>query len=77
MSMREGKVTVVRAFVDAVEDERATLVIGDQTAGVPAAILPDGVGEGGWIEMRIKAIQEPVEHRADGPPEDGGGDFRL
>jgi hypothetical protein len=38
-------------FVDAVEDGRARLLLGDDAFTVPAALLPDGAGEGTWLKV--------------------------
>jgi hypothetical protein len=51
-------------FVDAVEEGKARLV--QRRAGgevltytVPAELLPPGIGEGRWIELRIQALPGP------------------
>jgi len=38
-------------FVDAVENGRARLLLGDDAFTVPAALLPDGAGEGTWLKL--------------------------
>jgi hypothetical protein len=46
--------------VDSVEGDVVRLLIGQDAARVPAAILPDGVAEGAWIELQVKAIDAPA-----------------
>ena len=38
-------------FVDDVEEGRARLLLGDDAFTVPAALLPDGTGEGTWLKL--------------------------
>ena len=38
-------------FVDAVENGHARLLLGDDAFTVPAALLPDGAGEGAWLKL--------------------------
>ncbi len=53
-----------RAFVDAVEEGIATLLVGERTVRVPAALLPDGAGEGAWVEITVAVVDAPDETRA-------------
>ncbi|MSP59691.1 MAG: hypothetical protein EXR72_04995 [Myxococcales bacterium] len=74
---------ISRAFVDQVEAGVATLLIDGTPAKVPASLLPEGVGEGAWIELSVCAIPTPPE-AADSEAlrrrlssSDDGGDFKL
>jgi hypothetical protein len=40
-------------FVDAVEDDDAWLLLGDQRLRVPRAILPPEAGEGSWLRLSL------------------------
>jgi len=75
--------TVTRAFVDSITDDVATLIFGDRLARVPRSLLPDGVGEGSWVELTIREIAEPPDVAAQRrrrkalTTDDDGGDFEL
>ena len=46
------KTKTTAVFVDAVEDGRARLLLGDDAFTVPAALLPDDAGEGAGCSCR-------------------------
>ena len=48
-------------FVDAVEDGRARLMLGDDAFTVPAALLPDGAGEGSWLKLSATVTPPQVD----------------
>ena len=81
--MKTGAITVSRAFIDGIEEDTVRLVFGSRTASMQSTILPDGVGEGGWIELRVKAIPVPPgtkgakARRGRLTSGDDGGDFSL
>jgi hypothetical protein len=89
VSPRTKPRTVV-AFIDSLDRERgvARLVEGEGAAGgatthsFPAALLPDGAGEGAWIELRVTPVEPPAGQdptslrRALGRGDDGG-DIKL
>jgi hypothetical protein len=69
------------AFVDAVEDEVARLLVGEQAFTVPRALLPAGAGEGSWVKIGIAVIPAPPddseERRRRLGAGDPGGDIEL
>jgi len=71
--MRQGAITITRAVVDSVEEETATILLGGRRVRLPSALLPDGVGEGRWIELRVKAIAPPAAPDPDDPDGDKAG----
>jgi hypothetical protein len=83
MKTTEGAITVTRAFVDSVGEETAVVIFGEREVRVPVALLPDGVGEGRWIELRVKGIPEPESaatargRRKTLSRDDGGGPLKL
>jgi hypothetical protein len=46
-----SKTKTTSVFVDAVENGRARLLLGDDAFTVPAALLPDDAGEGAWLKV--------------------------
>jgi len=48
-----------RAFVDRVEGSAAVLVVGRREYSLPAAALPDGAGEGSWVEVTVAPARGP------------------
>jgi hypothetical protein len=63
--MKTGTGTSTAAFVDAIDEGVARLLIGEQAFTLPARLLPAGVGEGAWVEISVG--------RAPAPPDDTGG----
>jgi hypothetical protein len=71
------------AFVDRVEEGQATLILDGRALVVPASLLPSGVGEGSWVEIRLEAAEPPpgagegdrIRRRLS--RDDDGGDFGL
>jgi len=73
-----SKTTAV--FVDAVEDGRARLMLGDDAFEVPAALLPDDAREGSWL--KLSATVTPPEADPDAlrrklGSDDPGGPIKL
>ena len=81
--MRESAITVTRGFVDSIEEDIASMVIGERTARIPASLLPDGVGAGSWVEIRVKALPAPdggsqkARRKRLVGDDGGGGDLKL
>jgi hypothetical protein len=46
-------------FVDAVEDGRARLLLGEETFTIPARLLPKGAREGSWIRLSGSVVPAP------------------
>jgi DUF3006 family protein len=76
---------VTRAFVDRIEESVAVLRIdgAGTTVELPAALLPEGAGEGAWVEIAIHPVEAP-DGAAAGEAlrrtlsrDDDGGDFSL
>ncbi len=72
-----------RAFVDRIEGTIAVLRADGATIELPAAMLPEGAGEGTWVAISIAPIAVPEEAaagetlRAKLGADDDGGDFKL
>jgi hypothetical protein len=60
---KPGAVTVTRAQVREVHDEIVRLTLADRTVELPAAILPDGIAAGAWVELRVKELAAPETPR--------------
>ena len=56
---KQAALTVTRALVEAVADERVELSAGEQRFLLPSVLLPDGISAGHWIELRIHALAPP------------------
>ena len=68
------------AFVDVVENGRARLLIDDDAFTVPAALLPDGVGEGTWLKLTTTVTPpqaDPDALRRKLGRDDPGGPIKL
>jgi len=72
---------VTRLFVDAIEDDRARLIDGEQALSLPLTLLPAGVREGDWIELAIAIVAPPPDdtesRRKRLAGDDPGGDIDL
>jgi hypothetical protein len=67
-------------FVDAVEDGHARLLAGDDAFTVPAALLPDGAGEGSWLQLSLTMTPpqaDPDALRRKLGRDDPGGPIKL
>ena len=67
-------------FVDAVENGRARLLLGDDAFTVPAALLPDDAGEGTWLKLTVGATPpeaDPDALRRKLGRDDPGGPIKL
>jgi hypothetical protein len=67
-------------FVDAVEEGWARLLLGDEAFTVPAALLPDGAGEGAWLNLTAtvtppQAAPDALRRKLGGG--DPGGPIKL
>ena len=67
-------------FVDAVEDGRARLMLGDDAFEVPAALLPDDAREGSWLKLTVTVTPpqaDPDALRRKLGSDDPGGPLKL
>jgi hypothetical protein len=67
-------------FVDAVENGRARLLAGEEAFTVPAALLPDGAGEGSWLQLSLTETPpqaDPDTLRRKLGRDDPGGPIKL
>jgi hypothetical protein len=73
--------TKTRAFVDAIDEGIARLLIGEQAFTLPAALLPAGVSEGDWVEITVGRAAPPPDdtaaRRSRLSSDDPGGDIDL
>ena len=54
-----ARVTDVRLFVDAIENDRARLLLGDDAFELPARLLPAGAHEGCWLSVSLALVPAP------------------
>lgn len=54
----------VRLFVDAVENDRARLLLGVEAFDVPARLLPEGAKEGCWVSVSLTLVAAPPDDAA-------------
>ena len=66
------KTKTTSVFVDAVENGRARLLLGDDAFTVPAALLPDDAREGSWVQL--SAVVTPPQADPDALRRKLGGD---
>ena len=67
-------------FVDAVEEGYARLELGEQAFTIPAALLPDGAGEGSWLQLTMTVTPpqaDPEALRRKLGSDDPGGPLKL
>jgi hypothetical protein len=67
-------------FVDAVEEGRARLLLGDDAFTVPATLLPDDAGEGTWLKLTTTVTApeaDPDALRRRLGKDDPGGPIKL
>ena len=77
-SSGNSKTTAV--FVDSVEEGLARLELGEQAFTVPAALLPDGAGEGSWLKLTATVTPPPSDPdalRRKLGKDDPGGPIKL
>jgi hypothetical protein len=76
-----GAARTVVLFVDAVEDDWARLVLGDEAFDVPVRLLPPGTGEGAWLTASFAPAPAPPDGggalRQKLGKDDDGGDIKL
>jgi hypothetical protein len=81
MTMNEPEPQLTIAFVDAVEDQVARLLIGDRAVDLPRVLLPAGAGEGSWVKIGVAVIPPPPDdtqaRRGRLGASDPGGDIKL
>ena len=51
----------VRLFVDAIEGERARLLLGEEAFEIPARLLPEGAKEGSWVSVSLALVPAPSD----------------
>ena len=77
--MNDARTTLV--FVDAIENGRARLLLGEQSFTVPSSLLPDGAREGSWVSLQAAVVPAPpgeaeaIRNRLSG--DNPGGDLKL
>ena len=76
------KTKTTAVFVDAVDVDagRARLLLGDDAFTVPAALLPDGAGEGSWLNLSATVTppqSDPDALRRKLGRDDPGGPIKL
>jgi hypothetical protein len=68
-------------FVDAVEGDRARLLLGVDAFDVPVRLLPPGAREGSWLRISMKLAPAPPDEghaiRQKLGRDDDGGDITL
>jgi hypothetical protein len=68
-------------FVDDIEDDSASLLLGQHSFTVPRALLPDDVHEGDWLLFKVARTSPPPADTADRRGrlgrDDPGGDIKL
>ena len=71
----------VLLFIDALEDEEARVLLGEEPYAFPRALLPPGAREGSWLRLTIAPPQklgEEIEaRRARLLRKDPGGNIKL
>ena len=75
-----GNSKTTAVFVDAVEEGLARLELGEQVFTVPAALLPDGAGEGSWLTLTATETTPPSDPdalRRKLGKDDPGGPIKL
>jgi hypothetical protein len=75
-----GNSKTTAVFVDAVEEGLARLELGEQAFTVPAALLPDGAGEGSWLNLTATVTapaSDPDALRRKLGKDDPGGPIKL
>lgn len=75
-----GNSKTTAVFVDAVEEGLARLELGEQAFTVPAALLPDGAGEGSWLTLTATVTAPPSDPdalRRKLGKDDPGGPIKL
>lgn len=74
------KTKTTSVFVDAVENGRARLLLGEDAFTVPAALLPDDAREGSWVQLSAVVTSpqaDPDALRRKLGRDDPGGPIKL
>lgn len=70
-----------RLFVDAIEDDFAQVLVGEEVFSVPVAWLPEGTREGEFVELSAAIVPAPAAdteaRRRRLAKDDPGGDIEL
>jgi hypothetical protein len=78
---RKAKSRSTRAFVDAIDEGRARLLVGEKSFTVPAELLPPGAREGDWVDIAVTGAPAPPDEgearRRRLGERDPGGDIEL
>jgi len=79
--VKAGASTRTRAFVDAIDEGVARLLVCEQAFTLPARLLPAGVREGDWVEISVGRAPAPPDdterRRSRLAGDDPGGDVKL
>jgi hypothetical protein len=71
----------VLLFVDAIEEDEARVLLGEQGWTLPRALLPAGTREGSWLRLALDTSQQVGEEiearRARLQRADRGGNVKL
>jgi hypothetical protein len=73
----------VLLFIDAIEDDEALVLLGEERFGLPRALLPAGAKEGSWLRLSVDSAQqakvgdEIEARRARLLRDDPGGNIKL
>jgi len=77
----EGAVRTATLFIDQIDDETATLLLGERAFTVPTALLPANAREGEWLLCRMARTAGPsgdsTGRRERLGKDDPGGDIKL
>lgn len=74
---------MTRVFVDAIEDDDARVLVGEEPFSIPVAWLPEGIREGEFVELSAVVVPAPPsaddteERRRRLAKDDPGGDIEL
>ena len=68
-------------FIDAIEDDRARLLLGEEAFDIPRRLLPRDAREGTWVRLSLQPAPAPPDEGAAirdrlGKGDDGG-DIKL
>lgn len=80
MASGQGGAKETLIFVDAVEEDQARLLLGEEAFTAPVALLPDGAREGSWLRLSLVVVPPPVDpdaRRGKLAGGDDGGPIKL
>ena len=68
-------------FIDAIEGDRARVLMGIEAFTVPTRLLPEGATEGSWLRLSLRRALPPSDDsdavRRRLGHDDDGGDIKL